>query len=99
MMDVARARHSWRHDKQGGKAKLDTETAALTLKEARKRAGLGREKCARLSGVNKVLILRYENGKAIPGLVSAAKLARVLGVQLHEIREFPMPWRRPRLRG
>ena len=60
----------------------------FTLKEARVRAGLGREKCAMLSGVNKVLLLRYENQQAVPGIANAAKLARVIGVELHEVREF-----------
>jgi transcriptional regulator with XRE-family HTH domain len=60
----------------------------LALKEARVRTGLGREKCSALSGVNRVLILRYENGKAVPGIVNAAKIARVIGVELHEVKEF-----------
>ena len=60
----------------------------LALKEARVRTGLGREKCSALSGVNRVLILRYENGKAVPGIVNAAKIARVIGVELHEVEEF-----------
>ena len=60
----------------------------LALKEARVRTGLGREKCSALSGVNRVLILRYENRQAVPGIVNAAKIARVLGVRLEEVREF-----------
>jgi transcriptional regulator with XRE-family HTH domain len=62
--------------------------AKLTLKEARLGAGLGREKCAALAGVNRALILRYENGQAVPGIVNAAKIARVIGVELDEVREF-----------
>jgi transcriptional regulator with XRE-family HTH domain len=58
------------------------------LKEARVEAGYGLEKCSALSGVNRVLILRYENGKAVPGIVNAAKIAHVLGVRLEDIREF-----------
>lgn len=58
------------------------------MKEARVEAGLGREKCSVLSGVNRVLILRYENGMATPGIVNAAKIARVLGVGLDEVKEF-----------
>ncbi len=60
----------------------------MALKEARIGAGLGREKCARLAGVNKALVLRYENGQAVPGIVNAAKIARVLGVELGEVKEF-----------
>lgn len=67
---------------------LAAKKAKLTLKEARVRAGLGREKAARLSGVNRVLILRYEKQQAVPGIANAAKIARVLGVELNEIWEF-----------
>ena len=66
----------------------DAEKATLTLKQARVQAGLGRERCSRLAGVNKALILRYENGKAVPGIVCAAKIARVIGVELRDVREF-----------
>jgi DNA-binding XRE family transcriptional regulator len=62
--------------------------AKLALKAARIGAGLGREKCASLAGVNRTLILRYETGRAVPGIVNAAKIARVIGVGLDEIREF-----------
>ena len=62
--------------------------AKVTLKNARIGAGLGREKCAALSGVNRALILRYETGRAVPGIVNAAKIARVIGVDLDEVREF-----------
>jgi transcriptional regulator with XRE-family HTH domain len=62
--------------------------AKLALKEARIGAGLGREKCAALAGVNRALILRYETGQSVPGIVNAAKIARVIGVELDEIREF-----------
>lgn len=34
------------------------------------------------------MLLRYENGLAVPGLVNAAKIARVIGVGLDEVREF-----------
>jgi transcriptional regulator with XRE-family HTH domain len=62
--------------------------AKVALKEARVGAGLGREKCAALAGVNRALILRYETGQAVPGIVNAAKIARVIGVDLDEVREF-----------
>jgi transcriptional regulator with XRE-family HTH domain len=62
--------------------------AKLALKEARTGAGLGREKCAALAGVNRALILCYETGQSVPGIVNAAKIARVIGVGLDEIREF-----------
>ena len=67
---------------------MAAKRAKLALKEARKRAGLGREKCAALSGISGPLILRYESGKARPGIVNAAKLARVIGVELDEVKEF-----------
>lgn len=62
--------------------------AKVALKDARIGSGLGREKCAALSGVNRVLILRYETGQAVPGIVNAAKIARVIGVELDEVKEF-----------
>ncbi len=67
---------------------MAAENVKLTLQEARVRAGLGRERCARFSGVNKALIFRYENQQAVAGIANAAKLARVIGVELHEVREF-----------
>ena len=32
--------------------------------------------------------MRYETGRAVPGIVNAAKIARVIGVDLDEVREF-----------
>jgi len=32
--------------------------------------------------------LRYETGRAVPGIVNAAKITHVIGVELDEIREF-----------
>lgn len=32
--------------------------------------------------------MRYETGRAVPGIVNAAKIAHVIGVELDEIREF-----------
>ena len=65
---------------------VDTETT--TLREARRRAGLGRVKCARLAGIDVPSLGRYETGKVQPGLVRALKIAKVLGVPADEVAEF-----------
>ncbi len=64
------------------------ETATRRLKEARIGAGLGREKCAKLAGLNRPLLYRYEAGIRRPGLRNATKIAEVLGVGLGEVEEF-----------
>src|SRR5215211_866748 len=60
----------------------------VKLKEARLKAGLGRLRCAKLAGIGKPLLYRYELGLRKPGPENATKIARVLGVELGEIEEF-----------
>ena len=60
----------------------------LTLREARKRAGLGRAKCAMLAGIDAPSLGRYETGKVRPGLVRAVRIAEVLGIRVDEVAEF-----------
>ena len=48
------------------------------LKELREAKGLGVEKLSQLSGVSQSAITKAENGKAIPGSDTLAKLARAL---------------------
>ena len=64
------------------------KTVTKGLKEARVDAGLGREKCARLAGVNEPLLYRYEAGLRRPGMENATKIAGVLGVGFGEVEEF-----------
>jgi len=63
-------------------------TEMMTLREARRRAGLGRVKCARLAGIDAPSLGRYEAGQVVPGLVRALRIAKVLGVEIGEVKEF-----------
>jgi transcriptional regulator with XRE-family HTH domain len=65
---------------------VDTKTT--TLREARRRVGLGRVKCAMLAGIDPPSLARYEAGRVQPGLVRALKIAKVLGVQADRVVEF-----------
>jgi transcriptional regulator with XRE-family HTH domain len=58
------------------------------MMEARKRAGIGLERCSRASGVDIRSITRYERGRSRPGIRNAARIAAVLGVRVNEIEEF-----------
>ena len=60
----------------------------MKLKEARRRAGLGRVKAAKLSGVDASSIFRYETGRRVPGIENATRIARALGVGTGEVDEF-----------
>ena len=60
----------------------------MKLKEARLKAGLGRLRCAKLAGIDKPLLYRYELGLRRPGVRNATKIARALGVELEDIEEF-----------
>lgn len=66
----------------------DVNTETTTLREARRRAGLGRVKCASLAGIDAPSLARYETGTVQPGLIRALKIARVLGVRADEVAEF-----------
>ena len=61
---------------------------AVKLKEARIEAGLGRLRCAKLAGIGKPLLYRYELGLRTPGIENATKIARVLGVEIGDVEEF-----------
>ncbi len=71
---------------------MDTQTKGepevLGMIEARKRAGLGLERCSRFSGVSIRDVIRYERGRTSPGIKNAARIAAVLGVRVDEIEEF-----------
>ncbi len=60
----------------------------VKLKEARLKAGLGRLRCAKLAGIDKPLLYRYELGLRKPSPENATKIARVLGVELGDVEEF-----------
>ncbi len=60
----------------------------MKLKEARVGAGIGREKAARLAGMDRASLYKIETGKRVPGIEVATRIARVLAVKLSEIDEF-----------
>jgi transcriptional regulator with XRE-family HTH domain len=60
----------------------------LSMTEARKRAGIGIERCSRASGVDIRSIIRYERGRSRVGIRNAARIAAVLGVRVDEVEEF-----------
>ncbi len=65
-----------------------TATPIMALREARQQAGVGLERCSRVSGVGVKDVIRYERGRQKPGITNAAKIARVLGVRVDQIEEF-----------
>jgi transcriptional regulator with XRE-family HTH domain len=69
-------------------AEVQTGPEVLTMMQARKRAGLGLERCSRFSGVSVRDVIKYERGRSVPGIRNAARIARVLGVRVDEIKEF-----------
>jgi DNA-binding XRE family transcriptional regulator len=77
---------------RGGKRTVDMQTKGepkvLGMMEARKRAGLGLERCSRFSGVSIRDVIRYERGRTSPGIKNAARISAVLGVRVDEIEEF-----------
>ena len=60
----------------------------MKLKDARRRAGLGRVKAAKLWGTDASTLYRYEVGQRVPGIENATKIARALSVKPGEIDEF-----------
>ena len=71
---------------------MDTQTKGesevMGMMEARKRAGIGLERCSRFSGVSVRDVIRYERGRTSPGIKNAARIAAVLGVRVDQIKEF-----------
>jgi transcriptional regulator with XRE-family HTH domain len=65
-----------------------TATQTMGLREARQRAGIGLERCARFAGITVKDVIRYERGRTTPGIKNAAKIAHVLGVRVDRIEEF-----------
>ena len=68
-----------------------TRAAPVALRNARRRAGIGLDRCSRLSGVSVRDVIRYEQGRATPGIKNAARIARVLGVRVDSIEESSRP--------
>lgn len=57
------------------------------LAEVRKAKGLSQEKLAKLSGVHRVTIARYESGKCLPNIRTLERLSDALKVNLGELVE------------
>lgn len=58
---------------------------AKRLQEFRMRAGLSQSGLAEKSGVSVRTLQEYEQGKMVPSIDKAAKLAQALGVSLDEL--------------
>ena len=56
-----------------------------TLRFYRLKREMSQEQLAKLSGVHKNSIIRYEQGIQMPSMESAIRLCRVLGVTLDEM--------------
>jgi transcriptional regulator with XRE-family HTH domain len=63
----------------------EQERFARRLKTARKRAGVSHLKLSEITGVAKAYISYIENLKAIPSLLTCARLARGVGVDLGDL--------------
>lgn len=66
------------------KTKSDT-AQTNTLRFYRLKREMSQEQLAKLSGVHKNSIIRYEQGIQMPSMESAIRLCRVLGVTLDEM--------------
>ncbi|MDP9476637.1 MAG: helix-turn-helix transcriptional regulator [Actinomycetota bacterium] len=60
----------------------------MKLKEARVKAGFGTTKLAHLAGVDRPGLYRIEAGLRVPGIETATKIARVLGLDVRVVDEF-----------
>ena len=67
---------------------METKTTTLTLREARKQAGLGLPACSQRTGVDIPSLVRYEKGTTRPRIENAAKIADALGIRVDEVAEF-----------
>lgn len=69
---------------------------AAALREIRKRAGLSQEDLARMVGVERSTVTKWESGQNAPALPTLAKLADVLGVSVDDLlgRKFHQAARR-----
>jgi len=55
------------------------------VRTRRKEAGFSQEKLAEKAGLSTVFISRVERGKESPSVDSVVKIARALGVRVHEL--------------
>lgn len=57
----------------------------MNLQMIRKQKGISQTRLAQLSGVHRVSIVRYEEGRTTPNARNAQKLARALGCTIDEL--------------
>ena len=57
----------------------------VNLQMIRKQKGISQTRLAQLSGVHRVSIVRYEEGRTTPNARNALKLARALGCTIDEL--------------
>ncbi len=57
----------------------------MNLQMIRKQKGISQTRLAQLSGVHRVSIVRYEEGRTTPNARNALKLARALGCTIDEL--------------
>lgn len=55
------------------------------LKELRKAKGFSQERLAKITGISRVSIARYETGVAVPNMKNARKLAEALECSIDDI--------------
>jgi transcriptional regulator with XRE-family HTH domain len=61
------------------------ETFAQRLQRIRQRSGLSQPRLAEAAGLAVASVRNYEQGRRMPGLEEAAKMARALGCTLDEL--------------
>lgn len=57
----------------------------MNLQMIRKQKGISQTRLAQLSGVHRVSIVRYEEGRTTPNARNALKLARALGCTIDDL--------------
>ena len=70
---------------KGSKSYTRKGAFSITLAEVRKAQGITQHTLARLSGVSRGTIARFETGKCSPMLQTLEKLAKALGVTVSDI--------------
>jgi len=60
----------------------------MRLKQAKREAGIGRVKAGKMTGVDASTIYRIEAGLRTPGIETATRICRGLGLDVRRIDEF-----------
>lgn len=70
------------------KVGLTSKKLGLRIKELREEKSISQEKLALDAGLNRAYIGYIERGERNPSIETVAKIAKVLGVPLHELFKF-----------